>query len=116
MNPKAVGRKGEKLARNLLAEKGYRILERNYRSRLGEIDLVCQDQGTVVFVEVKTRTQDRFGIPAEAVRPRKQHRLRRLAQGYLISHGLESCNVRFDVLSIMLSSGPPAIEHIIGAF
>ncbi|OYD16081.1 YraN family protein [candidate division WOR-3 bacterium JGI_Cruoil_03_51_56] len=116
MNRKAVGQKGEQLACDFLKEKGYRILDRNHRSRLGEIDIVCNDSGAIVFVEVKTRTSNRFGLPAESVGPQKQKRLRRLAQEYLITHQLEQCDVRFDVLSIMLSSEPPAIEHIYGAF
>jgi putative endonuclease len=92
------------------------VLERNYRSRLGEIDLVCQEKGTIVFVEVKTRTSDLYGEGMEAVGPHKQRKLYRLAQGYQIAKGLESKDIRFDVLSIMFVSGKPTIEHIPGAF
>ena len=116
MNRREVGERGEVLAGRFLEAKGYRLLERNYRSRLGEIDLVCRDGQATVFVEVKTRTSDRFGHPAEAVIPRKQAKLRRLAQEYLVSHKLEDSEVRFDVLSVRLDAEPPTIEHLAGAF
>jgi len=67
VNRSAVGNKGESLARKALRNKGMRVLARNYRTRLGEVDLVCQDRDTVVFVEVKARTSDAFGHPSLVV-------------------------------------------------
>lgn len=117
MDSAALGKAGEGVARRFLAGKGYRFLAANYRSRLGEIDLVCQDGEVVVFVEVKTRRSGRFGTPAEAVDFRKQRRLYRLAEEFLIAHGLEERPVRFDVLSIDFATGAePEIEHLVGAF
>jgi putative endonuclease len=71
---------------------------------------------TVIFVEVKTRTSAAFGEPVEAVGPAKQAKLRNLAQEYLISHGLEESNARFDVLGIMLDADGPSYEHLTDAF
>lgn len=116
MNHAEVGRKGEELARAHLRRRGWRILETNHRSRLGEVDVICREGETVVFVEVKTRTSDAFGAPAEAVGTRKQNRLRALAQEYLAAGGLDSADIRFDVVAIRLDAKPPAIEHIEGAF
>ncbi len=116
LSRKAVGQTGEQLARDFLTNKGLKVVETNFRMRLGEIDIICRDGPTVVFVEVKTRTSDSFGLPCEAVGPQKQRRLRRLAQAYLAGHRLESSPVRFDVLSIRLDAGPPVIEHLIEAF
>lgn len=116
INQHQLGITGEQLAQNFLTKKGYRILTTNYRSRYGEIDIVCQDGDTVVFVEVKTRSSEKFCTPAEAVTLRKRNRLRRLAQMYLIAHNLETYPVRFDVLSLVFSSNKIEIEHLIGAF
>jgi putative endonuclease len=116
LNRKAVGERGEKLARRFLERQGCRVLETNHRSRLGEIDIVCRQGGTIVFVEVKTRTSTRYGRPAEAVTLPKQERLHRLAQEYLIAHGLEDSDVRFDVLAIELGPSDEKIEHIPNAF
>ncbi len=114
--PKLLGKDGEQIARQFLMEKGYKILQTNYRSRLGEIDIICQDSTTIVFVEVKTRSSETFGTPAAAVTGGKQKKLRLLAQEYLIARGREDQPVRFDVLSIFLSSRGTEIDHIIGAF
>jgi len=116
MNRNDVGREGERLARAHLRRRRCRIIDVNHRSRRGELDIVCRDGTTVVFVEVKTRTSGAFGNPAEAVDARKQAKLRTLAEEYLIEHGLEPAEVRFDVLAIRLDEHPPAVEHIEGAF
>lgn len=111
-----LGITGEQLAHRFLVNKGYRTLTTNYRSPRGEIDLVCQDGDTVVFVEVKTRSSEKFGTPEESVTPLKQRRLQQLAQEYLIAHHLETQPVRFDVLTLLCSPGAIKIEHLIGAF
>ena len=116
MNRSVVGTKGENLARKTLKNKGFRVLARNHRTRLGEVDLVCRDGDTVVFVEVKARTSDEFGHPSEAVGHRKQAKLRNLAEEYVSAHDLEDSPVRFDVVSVRLDTDPPEVEHIPGAF
>ena len=116
MNTKPLGRRGENLAASHLRDRGWEILERNYRTRLGEIDLVCRDRDTIVFVEVKTRTSAGFARPDESVTHRKQAKLRRLVEEYLVTHRLESSDFRLDVLGVTLGSRRPEFEHIVGAF
>ncbi|MEO0020212.1 MAG: YraN family protein [candidate division WOR-3 bacterium] len=111
-----LGKKGETLARRYLVSKGYTIIDTNYRSKYGEIDIICEDGETVVFVEVKSRTSEVFGKPAESVNWQKQKRLHRLAEDYLIGHKLEFRPVRFDVLSLLFLPDNVEIEHIQGAF
>jgi putative endonuclease len=113
---KPLGRKGENLAASYLREQGWEILERNYRTKLGEIDLVCRDRDSIVFVEVKTRASADFARPDESVTQRKQAKLRRLVEDYLVKHNLESSEVRFDVLGVTLATRRPEFEHIVGAF
>lgn len=110
-----LGRKGEDLGARFLRDKGYRVLARNYKTPAGEIDLIAEDNGTVVFVEVKTRSGDAFGQPFEAVDRRKREKLRKVALSYLKRLKSER-PARFDVLSIEVSASGGRIEHIIDAF
>ncbi|MCX7793798.1 MAG: YraN family protein [Thermodesulfovibrionales bacterium] len=108
------GIKGENLAINYLKKKGYKILERNYRTRAGEIDIIASKDGMVVFVEVKTRSTDLFGAPEESVTKEKQERLKKAALYYL--KDLKNMPpLRFDVISIELKP-EPTIVHIEYAF
>lgn len=100
---KLVGRSGEDQAARHLSRLGYRILERNYRTVHGEIDLIALDGDTVAFVEVKTRTSDAYGAPELAVVPGKQRRMVKAALGYLKRMRLHQMACRFDVVAI---SGP----------
>jgi len=111
-----LGDSGEDLAAGFLKKQGYKIIDRNYRTPLGEIDLIARHKGTLVFIEVKTRRSSRFGSPQEAVHPAKQERLRTLAEYYLSHKGLGELNIRFDVVAILLHDGKPRIEVIEGAF
>lgn len=97
---KLLGKAGEDRAAAFLAKRGYRILERNYRTRSGEIDLIALHEGAVVFVEVKTRTSNAFGAPELAVNPRKQQRMIKAALGYLKYKKLHQVPCRFDVVAI----------------
>ena len=115
-NRRSLGDQGEDLAAAFLKKQGYRILERNYRTPLGEIDLIGRHRGALVFIEVKTRRSSRFGSPQEAVHPAKQERLRNLAAYYLQQHGLGEVTVRFDVVGILWQEGKPQVEVIHGAF
>jgi len=113
---KALGTKGENIAVRFLQKKGYRIVARNYKTPVGEIDIIARDGETTVFIEVKTRTVVSFGYPFEAVDNRKKHKLKNLALLYLKRQGKESA-VRFDVLSIFCrDNGIQDIEHIKDAF
>lgn len=111
-----LGETGEDLAANTLKKQGYKILERNYRTPLGEIDLIARHRGAVVFIEVKTRTSDRFGAGQESVHHAKQARLRKLADYYLKQKRLGEVDVRFDVVGILWQEGEPQIEIIQNAF
>ncbi len=117
LNRRRVGDRGETLALEYLAEKGFTPIERNYRTRFGEIDLVVRDEGTLVFVEVKLRQGTDFGDPLEAVTPRKQARIRRVAELYLAEKeaGFDE-EVRFDVVGILLGVGKPKVRHVEDAF
>ena len=98
-----LGTKGERAAESLLRRQRYRILERNYRCRLGEADLIALQGDTVVFIEVKTRISGRFGPPELSVTPRKQRRYLRVATHYLQSRRTPDAPVRFDVVSILMT-------------
>lgn len=117
-NPsKELGEKAEGLAASFFIDKGYHILERNYRRRCGEIDLIVEDRSQLVFVEVKARRSARFGLPQEAVTHHKQQQIIRVAQWYLLEKGYTGRRARFDVLAISFSvTGRPIIEHIPWAF
>lgn len=97
------GRLGEEVALRYLSRQGYQIVERNYRCRLGEIDLVAREGKELVFIEVKTRSSTRFGLPQEAVNRDKQWRLSRLAQYYLVDRKLVGVSCRFDVVAVLLA-------------
>ena len=110
------GTVGENLAVEHLAGQGYRIIARNSRTKTGELDVVAQRGSTLVFCEVKTRTDDRFGIPAEAVGRAKHARLRRLAAQWMAEHKPGSVEVRFDVVSVIVRNGMHELTHIPDAF
>lgn len=105
-----LGHAGEQMAADLLARKGYRIVDRNWRSgRSGEIDLVAQDGATLVIVEVRTRRGQRFGSAEESVTPAKQARLAALAEAYGADVGWQG-PVRIDVVAISLSGDGRLLE------
>jgi putative endonuclease len=83
MNTRRIGDRGEKLALNYLSGLGYGVVERNYRTRYGEIDLIARDAETLIFVEVKLRRSTAYGNPLESVTPRKQEQVRSIAEQYL---------------------------------
>jgi putative endonuclease len=113
----AVGGYGERVAVAHLVEQGMVVLDRNWRCRTGEIDIILRDGPELVFCEVKTRRSDRFGSPAEAVTRSKVRRLRRLAAEWLAQAGLRAPTVRFDVVSVRPQpAGAAHVEHVRGAF
>ncbi|MGH2479647.1 MAG: YraN family protein [Ktedonobacteraceae bacterium] len=101
----SLGRIGERLAANALEERGYCILERNFRCRYGEIDLVAQENADLVFVEIKTRRGTVCGLPEEAVNARKARKLQEVAAYYLDGHNLPDCSWRIDVVAVQFSPG-----------
>ena len=111
-----LGDQGEDLAAAALKQQGYKILERNYVTPLGEIDLIAKQGKTVVVVEVKTRRGSSFGAPQEAVNSGKQNRLRRLADYYLKAKRLTGSPVRFDVVAVTMTENVPQVEIIQNAF
>ena len=112
-----LGRDGEAIAAGHLERQGLRILERGFRTRTGEIDLVAEDGGVLVFVEVKTRSGLGCGRPADAVDSRKRSRILRAAQLWLARHGSSEAPCRFDVVEVLSEDGSPArVHHIPDAF
>lgn len=95
-----VGNLGESLAANFLSEKGYHILKRNFRAGHGEIDIIARDEDTIVFVEVKTRTNDLFGTPQESVGIRKLQEIMKTSQFFMLQY--PGYTERIDVISIAL--------------
>ncbi|MCY2929893.1 MAG: YraN family protein [Planctomycetota bacterium] len=120
-----LGRQGERLAEGLCKRRGMKILAANYRCPSGEVDLIALDssarseQGleTIAFIEVKTRTSDRYTSPESAVGPDKQRRIRRAARYYLAHRDTEGYLARFDIVAIVLSDGgEPQLTYIENAF
>ena len=114
----SLGTRGEAAAARYLRRKGYRIVARQLRTGLGELDLVAVDRQVVVFVEVKTRRSDSAGHPAEAIDTDKQRRLTRAALEFLRTHHLLDQSARFDVVAVRWppDARRPVIEHLINAF
>ncbi|PTR26476.1 putative endonuclease [Rhodococcus sp. OK519] len=113
----ALGAMGEELAASALTAAGLQILDRNWRCRHGELDLVAVDGDTVVFVEVKTRSGLGFGSPAEAVTYAKQRRIRMLAQRWLAASERHWTYVRFDVVSVLVDRRrEPEVTHLTAVF
>ena len=111
----AVGRYGERVAAAHLAAAGWRVVERNWRSPQGELDIVALDGTTLVVVEVKTRSGPGYGHPALAVTPDKLARLRRLTGQWLAEHDVHPAEVRIDVIAVRTDlAAPHRVEHLRG--
>ena len=108
------GRTGEQVAASFLVDRGYRVLAKNQRTPLGELDLVCRTEAQVVVVEVKARSGDQYGSALEAIGPRKARRLRAAAMWWLSEQGLLPCTLRFDAVLVALDGFglPCSLEHI----
>lgn len=102
---KVTGKRGEDIALADLLKKGYRLITRNFRNKFGEIDLIMEDAQTVVFVEVKTRVGEEFGLPEEEVTARKFAQVRRMGEVFLIETGRWGKACRVDVVAIVLARG-----------
>lgn len=113
MDAKAFGKKGEAAAARYYLDRGCRLLAHNYRTRMGELDLVLMEGNTVVIVEVKSRSETSRGPAAEAVGPAKQRRIILAAQRFLQQSGLSEQPVRFDVAEVTPAAGGGLLVHCI---
>jgi putative endonuclease len=111
-----LGTEGESIAGGELEKLGYRVIERNYRTRFGEIDIVADDGGTIVFVEVKTKTSSDFGDPVEEVTLQKQRQIISMGEFYATYVLPPNTPCRFDVVGVDCSVSPPAITIYKDAF
>ncbi|MEK6757331.1 MAG: YraN family protein [Bacteroidota bacterium] len=116
MNSRKEGSRGEDLAAEYLAKNGYSILERNFRFERGEVDLIARDGDELVFIEVKARRSDAFGLPEDAITPQKEEQIKRVAEGYLFERQIENQACRFDVVAITYNQGKSDIRIIRNAF
>lgn len=115
MARRELGVAGEEAAANFLVQKGYRILYRNYRVRLGEIDIICEKEGRIVFVEVRSKKSTRFGTGAESVNWQKQQKIRQVAQAFLAYKSWFDRALQFDVIDVSFGDSIH-IQHIENAF
>ncbi len=115
MNKRDLGSFGEDKAVEYLVKHGYKIVNRNFRYARGEIDIIACDQQFIVFVEVKLRRSLKYGTPQSAVDQRKQEKIRRTAQYYLLSNDSKK-KLRFDVISIQIRDGKGKLKHFKNAF
>ncbi len=106
-----LGRFGENVACDYLTERGYRILDRNWRTRKGELDIICSRDGELIFVEVKTRSPGSLGEPGEAVDIRKKTRLVKAAYAYLSKNRLWETPARFDLIGLKMLPDYVQVEH-----
>lgn len=111
-----LGKWGEDRAAVYLADHGYEILERNYRCKAGEIDIIAMDGSTLVFVEVKTRCSLACGLPGESVTNTKKQHIRRTARWYVAEHRMEDRDLRIDVMELLVSGGSAYLKHSENAF
>jgi putative endonuclease len=116
-NKREIGAVAEQLAEDFLKDLGYSILKKNFHfGKAGEIDIVAQDEDTLVFVEVKMRTSHSFGSPESAVTEHKRKQIRKVAQGYLYVNQIQDKECRFDVVAIDEYNGEREIRHMKNAF
>ena len=110
------GEKSESIAVSYLKKQGYKIIEQNYRTKLGEIDIIAKEKDIIAFIEVKSRKSKNFGNPKWAVTPKKQRTISMVALQYLKTTMQSNVKARFDVVSIISSNDNPSIEIIKNAF
>lgn len=119
MDPrKEIGRRGEDIAAQYLAAKGWELVARNWSTQLGELDIVANDGLQIIIVEVRTTTSHQYGLGFQSVQYRKQQQVRKLAQQFIQNQRLEHLPIRFDVVSVLLSKDRRFVDlsHLEGAF
>ena len=114
----SIGKQGEQLAQEYIRQQGYTLLEKNFRCKVGELDLIAKDRHMVVFLEVRTKTSTAYGPAYNSVTPHKQRQVKRVALFYIAQHNLVNTQFRFDVIGITLNpqSGEHRLDHIQNAF
>ncbi|GJL80266.1 MAG: UPF0102 protein [Nitrospinaceae bacterium] len=113
------GKKGEKAAASFLKKQGYRILKKNFSTAIGEIDIIAEQKGVLVFIEVKSRVDEAFGHPSMAVTPAKQKKITQTAQSFLANNKVKDREIRFDVVSVLPAPEDPGslqVEVLADAF
>ena len=115
MQKNIYGKRSEIIATDYLKKKGYKILEVNHKNKVGEIDIIAKDKDYIVFVEVKSRTSQKFGHPFEAIDEEKQQKIHAVASLYMVKNHKYGSLCRFDAISI-LGLENPEITHIVDAF
>lgn len=113
---KEIGNLGENIATHYLKQKGYIILDRNFESRQGEIDIIALDKKEIVFIEVKTRTSNKFGTPSEAVNKIKQKHMLQTIKYYLYIRNLSEEFIRIDIIEVYIKDNEYKVNHIKQAF
>src|SRR3989338_2012488 len=116
MNRQLTGKMGEDIAVDFLQKSGYKIVERNFRCKLGEIDIIALDKNILIFIEVRTKKTSSFCTPQETVNFSKQKKIQRLSLYYLMKKQIKNKDCRFDVVAIDLSKGKNGIELFKNAF
>ncbi len=112
MNNKEIGNLGEEIARNYLKENKYKIIESNFTRRGGEIDIIAKDKRELVFIEVKTRKNIKYGTPIEAVNKIKQKHIYKTAEYYIYKNNIKNTPIRFDVVEVYMNIDNIKINHI----
>lgn len=107
-----VGKYGEDVAERYLKQKGYKIINRNFSCRQGELDIIAENSEYIVFIEVKTRSNFLYGNPVDSVGKDKQRHMKKVAKYYLHIHGWENRFVRFDVIEVYIDRGIAKVNHI----
>lgn len=110
-----LGEKGEAIAQKFLIEKGYLILETNWRCDKDELDIIAQHDDTLVIIEVKTRSTNEFGEPEEAVNYHKEQTILRATEAYLLQSNID-LDVRYDIIAVIIDNGKISVNHIEDAF
>lgn len=114
MNNIEKGKLGEEIALKYIISKGGKVIEKNYRTKMGEVDLIAKLNGELVFVEVKSRSNINYGYPSESVNYKKKRKIINVAKYYILTNSLENLSVRFDVIEIYFNE--KKINHIVNAF
>ncbi len=112
----SIGKTGEEIATQYFIKKGYKLLDKNFRTKNGEIDLIFEKDNTVIFVEVKFRTQDKFGDPIESITSKKISKIIETAKFYVNQYELWDKDIRFDVITIKEKNGKYKFDHVREAF
>lgn len=107
-----IGKIGEELATKYLQDNSIKIIQRNFYCKFGEIDIIAKDKNELVFVEVKTRTNSKYGNPSDAVGLKKQNHLQKSIEYYLYSNGITKEKIRIDVIEIYLNQDKYKLNHI----